>query len=107
MLKNIKFRISKKISFPILLNIKKVAYQMSSKFVKIFIPPFKQKVPKEFSQKCKGIFEKNKVNMSVKYGSFDTNIAILYDTLCHMAYVMKCHKMTFYGNFLHFLIHAI
>ena len=46
--KNIKFRISKK-------NCSQFYYiskgcKISSKFVKIFIPPFKQKVPKEFSQ---------------------------------------------------------
>ena len=29
--------------------------------------------------------------MSDQYGSFDTHIAILYDTLCHMASVIKCH----------------
>ena len=34
--------------------------------------------------------------MSDQYGSFDTQIAILYDTLCHMAFVIKCHKTSFY-----------
>ena len=34
--------------------------------------------------------------MSDRYGSFDTHIGILYDFLCHMAYVTNCHKMPFY-----------
>ena len=35
--------------------------------------------------------------MSDRYASFDTHIAIVHDILCHLAYVIKCHKMTFYG----------
>ena len=38
------------------------------------------------------------INMSDRYGSFDTYIAILYDILCHMVYVIKRHKMAFYAN---------
>ena len=34
--------------------------------------------------------------MSDRYGSFDTHIGILYDILCHMAYVTNFHKMAFY-----------
>ena len=37
------------------------------------------------------------ITLSDQYASFDTHIAILYDILCHMAYVIKCHKMAFYG----------
>ena len=36
------------------------------------------------------------INLSERYGSFDTHIDIFYDILCHMTYVIKCHKMTFY-----------
>ena len=39
------------------------------------------------------------VDSSDQCGSFDTPIAILYDTLIRMTYVIKCHKMallTFY-----------
>ena len=39
--------------------------------------------------------------MSDRYGSFDTHIDIVYDILCHMAYIIKCHKMTFYGILWH------
>ena len=35
-----------------------------------------------------------KSNLSDQCGSFDTHIAILYDALCHMASVIKCHFMT-------------
>ena len=30
-----------------------------------------------------------------RYGSFDTHIAIVYDTLCHATLVIKCHQMSF------------
>ena len=33
------------------------------------------------------------VDLSDQCGSFDTHITILYDTLIHMTYVIKCHKM--------------
>ena len=39
------------------------------------------------------------VYSSDQCGSFDNHIATLYDTLIHMTYVIKCHKMallTFY-----------
>ena len=36
--------------------------------------------------------------MSNRYGSFDTPIGLLYDILCHMAYVIKRHKIAFYDN---------
>ena len=42
-----------------------------------------------------------KLSLPDRYGSFDTHIDILYDILCHMAYVIKCHKMTFYGILWH------
>ena len=29
-------------------------------------------------------------------GSFDTHIAMVYDILCHMTYVVKCHIMSIY-----------
>ena len=39
--------------------------------------------------------------MSDRAGSFDTHIAILYDILCHMVNVIKCHKMAFYDILWH------
>ncbi len=30
-----------------------------------------------------------------RYGSFDTHIAIVHDTLCHATSVIKCHQMSF------------
>ena len=35
--------------------------------------------------------------MSDQYCSFDTHIGIVYDILCHMTFVIKCHKMASYG----------
>ena len=35
------------------------------------------------------------MQLSDSYGSFDTHIAMVYDILCHMTYVMKCHKMPY------------
>ena len=34
------------------------------------------------------------------YGSFDTHIAMVYDILCHMTYVIKCHKMAMRGVYM-------
>ena len=36
------------------------------------------------------------INLTYRYGSFDTHFDILNDILCHMAYVIKCHKMKLY-----------
>ena len=38
----------------------------------------------------------SQIHLSAQCGSFDTHIAMVDDILCHMAYVIKCHKMTFY-----------
>ena len=34
--------------------------------------------------------------LSARCGSFDTHITMVYDILCFMVYVIKCHKMPFY-----------
>ena len=39
--------------------------------------------------------------MSDQYASFDTHIAIVHDILCHLIFVIKCNKMTFYGILWH------
>ena len=36
-----------------------------------------------------------KMRSFARCGSFDSHIAMVYDILCNMAYVMKCHKMSF------------
>ena len=35
-------------------------------------------------------------NLYSRDGSFDTHIDIVHDILCHIAYVIKCQKMSFY-----------
>ena len=45
---------------------------------------------KEIAPKYKGII-----------GIFDTHITIIHDILCHLPYVIKCHKMSFYGILWH------
>ena len=42
------------------------------------------------------------LNLSDRYGSFDTHIDLLYDVLCLMAYVIKCHKMPYFAILWHF-----
>ena len=39
--------------------------------------------------------------MSDQDSSFDTHIVILYDILCCMAYVIKCHRMAYYDILWH------
>ena len=41
------------------------------------------------------------MQLSDSYGSFDTHIAMVRDILCHMIYVIKCHKMPFYDILWH------
>ena len=45
--------------------------------------------------------------MSAQYGSFDTHNAMVYDILCPMVCVIKCHKMTKNAILRHFMTHAI
>ena len=45
---------------------------------------------KEIVPKYKGII-----------GIFYTHITIIHDILCHLPYVIKCHKMSFYGILWH------
>ena len=33
--------------------------------------------------------------LSDSYGSFDIHMAMVHDILCHMIYVIKCHKVPF------------
>ena len=46
------------------------------------------------------LFQRPQINLSDRFGSFDTHIAILYFILCHMAFGMKCHKMPFFNGLL-------
>ena len=77
MFKITKFRITKENLFPIILYIKRLHTKFHANLLKF---------------------------LSVKYGSFDTNIAILYDIF--MTYVMKCQKchLSQYHNILNALL---